>query len=147
AFNCEASYTWEVPHTTHGWIIGCTGGTNGTKFGGAAAEYVSYGTHVSPTALYRAQLIDRVGAAQASLLGATTIGSTDNGHGGSGSGDFSISATPSSQTVVAGSPASYGVTISAQNGFSGSVGLTVSGLPAGASASFSPSSVSGSGSS
>ncbi|HWA83778.1 MAG TPA: protease pro-enzyme activation domain-containing protein, partial [Fimbriimonadaceae bacterium] len=43
--------------------------------------------------------------------------------------DFTISATPSSQTVVQGSGTSYTVNTSALNGFSGSVSLTISGLP------------------
>ena len=60
--------------------------------------------------------------------------------------DFTISATPSSQTVMAGNSTNYNATIGALNGFSGNVALTVSGLPTGASASFSPTSVSGSGS-
>jgi beta-glucosidase len=61
--------------------------------------------------------------------------------------DFSISATPSSQTVTAGSQTTYSVTISALNGFTGSVALAASGLPSGATASFSPTSISGSGTS
>jgi hypothetical protein len=61
--------------------------------------------------------------------------------------DFSISANPSSQTVTAGNGTSYTTTIGALNGFSGSVSLSISGLPTGASGSFSPTSVSGSGTS
>jgi len=61
--------------------------------------------------------------------------------------DFSLSATPSSQAVTAGGSTSYTATVSALNGFSGSVGLSVSGLPGGATASFNPASISGSGSS
>ncbi|HUZ47753.1 MAG TPA: hypothetical protein VMW54_14040 [Terriglobia bacterium] len=60
-------------------------------------------------------------------------------------GDFSLSSSPSSQTVVQGSGTSYGVTVTGSGGFSGSVGFSVSGLPNGANASFSPSTVSGSG--
>jgi len=60
--------------------------------------------------------------------------------------DFSLSATPSSQTITAGNGTSYTVNVGALNSFSGSVGLTVSGLPAGATASFNPTSVTGSGS-
>jgi uncharacterized membrane protein len=67
--------------------------------------------------------------------------------GGSGSPNFTLSATPSSQTVTAGANTSYTVTTAAQNGFGGSVALSVSGLPSGASASFSPTSISGAGSS
>jgi hypothetical protein len=61
--------------------------------------------------------------------------------------DFTISATPASQTVVVGSNTAYTVTIAAQNGFTGTVALSEGGLPSGASASFTPASISGSGSS
>jgi subtilisin family serine protease len=53
--------------------------------------------------------------------------------------DFSLSATPASQTVVQGGPGtSYTVTITPSGGFTGSVTLSVSGLPAGAAGTFSP---------
>ena len=61
--------------------------------------------------------------------------------------DFTISTTPSSQTVLAGNGTNYSVTIGSVNGFDGSVSLTAGGLPAGASASFTPSSVTAPGSS
>lgn len=54
--------------------------------------------------------------------------------------DFSISATPASQTVALGHSATYAVAIAPSGGFNGIVALSVSGLPAGATASFSPSS-------
>jgi F5/8 type C domain-containing protein len=62
-------------------------------------------------------------------------------------GDFSISASPGSQTVTVGAGTSYTATLTALNGFSGSVALSASGLPAGASATFNPTSVTGSGTS
>jgi len=52
--------------------------------------------------------------------------------------DFSLSVSPSSRTVVQGNLTSYGVTITGSNGFADTVNLSVSGLPGGASASFSP---------
>ncbi len=61
--------------------------------------------------------------------------------------DFTISATPGSQTVTAGNSTSYTVTTGAQNGFTGTVALSASGLPSGASASFTPASIGGAGSS
>jgi hypothetical protein len=61
--------------------------------------------------------------------------------------DFSIAASPGSQTVTAGNNTTYTATITALNGFNGSTTFTVSGLPSGASGSFSPTSVTGSGSS
>ena len=61
--------------------------------------------------------------------------------------DFSVAATPSSQTVPPGKSTSYTVSVTPSNGFTGNVSFSVSGLPSGATASFTPSSVSGSGSS
>jgi hypothetical protein len=61
--------------------------------------------------------------------------------------DFSITASPASQTVTAGAGTSYTATVAALGGFTGAVSFSVSGLPSGASASFNPTSVTGSGSS
>jgi hypothetical protein len=61
--------------------------------------------------------------------------------------DFSISASPSSQSTAQGGSLSYTVSVSALHGFTGTVNLSTGGLPSGASASFVPTSVSGSGSS
>lgn len=56
---------------------------------------------------------------------------------------FTLSASPSSQTVAAGSNTSYTVTAAPVNGFTGTVSLSVTGLPTGASGTFSPSSIGG----
>src|SRR5437588_2704320 len=61
--------------------------------------------------------------------------------------NFSISASPSSQTVTPGNPVSYTTTVTQSGGFTGTVSLSVSGLPSNASATFSPASIAGSGSS
>ena len=61
--------------------------------------------------------------------------------------DFAISATPSSRSVVQGTKTSYTLTVSALNGFAGTVNLSISGLPSGASSSFNPGSITTSGSS
>jgi hypothetical protein len=58
--------------------------------------------------------------------------------------NYSLSATPASQTVVQGSNTAYTVTVTPNNGFNGTVTLSVSGLPAGAGASFNPAALSGS---
>src|SRR5262249_25337877 len=62
-------------------------------------------------------------------------------------GDFSITATPSSQTVTEGgvSSTTYTTTVSAANGFTGTVSFSVSGLPSGVTGTFNPTSVAGSG--
>jgi outer membrane protein assembly factor BamB len=54
--------------------------------------------------------------------------------------DFGIGASPSSQSVVAGSSTTYTVTITPSGGFTSAVALSVGGVPAGASATFSPAS-------
>jgi uncharacterized membrane protein len=61
--------------------------------------------------------------------------------------DFSLIATPSLQTIVAGDTAHYTATVGALNGYTGTVSFSVSGLPAGASPVFTPASITGSGSS
>jgi hypothetical protein len=60
--------------------------------------------------------------------------------------NFSLSASPASQTVVQGAGTSYTATVTPSNGFTGTVTFSVGGLPAGASASFNPTSVTTSGS-
>jgi len=60
--------------------------------------------------------------------------------------NFSVSASPSSQSTAQGGKAAYTVSISALNGFTDTVNFSASGLPSGASASFVPASVTGSGS-
>ncbi|MDP9403481.1 MAG: hypothetical protein M3P85_09125 [Actinomycetota bacterium] len=57
---------------------------------------------------------------------------------------FSLSASPSSQSVVKGRSTSYAVTVSPTGGFSDPVTLSASGLPSGAAASFSPNPTTGS---
>jgi uncharacterized membrane protein len=52
--------------------------------------------------------------------------------------DFTLSASPSSVTVSRGQTASYTVSVGSVGGFTGNVSLSVTGLPAGASATFSP---------
>jgi len=64
----------------------------------------------------------------------------------SGSGinpaDFTVSATPGSQSVAPGGSTTFSVTVTSVGGtFTNPVALTVSGLPAGATGNFSPSSV------
>jgi hypothetical protein len=57
--------------------------------------------------------------------------------------DFSLSATPASQSVTAGGTATYTVTVTPSNGYGGTVALSVGGLPSGATASFNPASIGG----
>jgi hypothetical protein len=59
--------------------------------------------------------------------------------------DFSLSAFASTATVTAGDATTVGLTVTPASGFSGAVNFAVSGLPAGASASFNPATVTGGG--
>jgi hypothetical protein len=59
---------------------------------------------------------------------------------------FSLSSSPASQTVSLGGTTSYTVTVTPGNGFTGTVGFNVNGLPSGSTATFNPTTVSTSGS-
>jgi hypothetical protein len=61
--------------------------------------------------------------------------------------DFSVSASPSSASTTPGGSVSYSVAVGSANGFTGSVGLAITGLPVGATASFVPATVTAPGSS
>ncbi len=66
-----------------------------------------------------------------------------NDAGCGASGDFALSALPTSQTVVAGNSTSYTVSVTPSGGFTGTVGLSVSGAPSGVTATLSPTSIGG----
>ena len=63
------------------------------------------------------------------------------------SGDFSLVPTPSSRTINSGSNTTYTIAVTALEGFTGTVNLSAGSLPKFVTASFSPSSVSQSGTS
>jgi len=60
--------------------------------------------------------------------------------------DFSLSATPASRSILAGASTTYTATVTAGAGFTGTVTFNLAGLPAGATASFNPTSINPSGS-
>jgi subtilisin family serine protease len=55
--------------------------------------------------------------------------------------DFTVTASPSSRTLNPGQSASYSIDVGSLGGFAGTVNLSVTGVPAGTTAAFSPSSV------
>src|SRR6266576_395505 len=57
--------------------------------------------------------------------------------------DFGLTALPSSLTVAQGASGTSTITVAALSGFTGSVGLSVSGMPSGVTATFSPTSTTG----
>ncbi|HZS25687.1 MAG TPA: hypothetical protein VFB76_00535, partial [Candidatus Angelobacter sp.] len=62
-----------------------------------------------------------------------------------GNPDFTVAASPTSQTVIQGNSTSYTITQSAVNNYAATVNYSVSGLPAGATPTFTPASVTASG--
>jgi hypothetical protein len=116
------------PPGSHNWCIGCVG-VPSTKLPGPGPQGIieSQGTHVTPASLYLAQLKERLGNA-----GVANIGY----------GDFVLSATPASNSVTAGSAASYSISVTPSGAFTDSAAISLSGgLPAGATASFNPTSI------
>jgi len=81
-----------------------------------------------------------------SLVHSATVALVVTAPGGGG-GDFALSATPSSQTLNVPNSTTYKITVTPSGGFTGAVALSVSALPAGVTAAFSPASVTGSGTS
>jgi hypothetical protein len=78
--------------------------------------------------------------ATSGLVSVTTPGGTATSSNGFGvtTPDFSLRVSPASQTIVLGKSGSYTVTIVPVGGFAAGVSLSVSGLPAGATAAFTP---------
>jgi hypothetical protein len=61
--------------------------------------------------------------------------------------DFTLGVSPTLNSATQGANAAYAITVTGQTGFVGNVSLSVSGLPAGATASFNPATIANSGSS
>ncbi|MGD0646461.1 MAG: choice-of-anchor D domain-containing protein [Acidobacteriaceae bacterium] len=127
-------------------ISGITiGGTNATDF----AETTTCGEALAAGASCTIAVTFTPGSV-ASF--SATVSVADNAAGSpqtaalSGSGtaapDFTVSVTPAAQTVSLGGMATYQVTVGEINGdFSGTVALSATGLPTGATATFTPASV------
>jgi hypothetical protein len=115
------------PPGSHNWCIGCVGAPS-TSLPGPGPQGIidSQGTHVTPASLYLEQLKERLGNAAIANIGY---------------GDFSLLATPGSNTVTAGSAAGYSVSVTPSGVFADAVTLTASGAPPAATVSFSPSSL------
>jgi hypothetical protein len=134
-------FTGTVNFSVSGLPSGATGTFNPTSVVGSGSSTLSVSTSsATPAGTYTLTITGTSG----SLTHSATVTLVVNA---AAAPDFSISATPASQTVTAGSGTSYSTTVSVVNGFTGTVNLSVSGLPTGASGGFTPASVSGSGSS
>ena len=115
-----ASYAWTLP------------GGSPASSSAATPGNVTYSTPGSYTSTFK--VTDNLGLASPTQTRTVTVT------------DFALSATPSSRTVTPGTSADYTATVTGGSGFTGNVTFSVTGFPSGASASFSPTSVTGSGS-
>ena len=116
-----SSYSWSFP------------GGNPSSSSSANAGAVTYSTPGAYTASLR--VTDDGGLTSAAATRTITVP------------DFTLAAGPSSQTVSPGGSAAYTTSVTYGAGLTGAVGLSVSGLPNGATAGFSPASLAGTGSS
>jgi hypothetical protein len=130
-YNCMVpEFDLEQPDTTtneYNWCIGGIGTVHSYSDNGI---YDTLGSIVNPRSLYLEQLKERLGPAAVANIGYAP---------------FALSATPSTQSVTAGSETSFTVNVTATNNFNDTVALNVSGLPAGAGVNFSTNSISGAG--
>src|SRR5260370_734991 len=125
--------------------IGFSGNVNLTGSGLPSGVSASFGTNPATTS----------SLLTLSATGTTTVGTytvTIAGTSGSLSGtaavtltvnptgNYTLSASPSSLTVVQGTSGASTITVTPLNGFNSSVSLSASGLPSGVTASFNPSS-------
>ncbi len=131
-YNCQVpQFQLEAPALPYhyNWTIGGTGSKYSYSDDGT---YDAEGTILTPQSLYMRQLKER--------LGATALGNI-------GYSVFALSGTAPVQTILSGSSVTATVNVTPVNGFTGPVALTVSGLPAGATATLNPTSITTSGSS
>ena len=111
-------------------------GTNPVTSGGSAVLTINTGTAAPGT--YALTVTGTAPSATHSTSVTLTI---------IGSPDFAVAVSPASQSVVVGNSATYTVATAAVNGSTQSISLSVSGLPAGATGTFSPATVTAGGSS
>jgi regulation of enolase protein 1 (concanavalin A-like superfamily) len=139
AISALNSFTGTVNLSVSGLPTGATASFNPTSVTGSGNSALTVATaSTTPTGTYTLTIT----GASGSLSHSTTVTLVVQAPP-----DFILSATPSSQTVTQGNGTTYSTTISALNGFIGTVNLSVSGLPAGATGTFNPSSVAGPGNS
>jgi subtilase family serine protease len=135
AVSPSSGFNGTVAFSVSGLPLGATGSfTPGSVTGSGSSTLTVSG---APAGSYTLTITGTSGSLTHSVTATLTVSNPD----------FSISVSPSSRSVKAGNPTSYAVAVSSIAGFTGSVALSVTGLPSGATASFSPTTLTGSGSS
>ena len=122
-----------------GMPTGVTAGFSPSSITGAGTSTLTF-TVASSTAAgtYNITVTGTSGTTENTTVSLTVTGTTPS---------FTITATPSTRTVGRSSSTTYTITIAAVSGFTGTVSLSVSGLPSRSTGTFNPSSVSTSGTS
>ncbi len=144
AYDRSAAYTISGPDVTTATLnlIDSANTNFATAFTGADnsnGNYVKFRITATGFTLSAAPILPATGTRRAPVNAVQIVPVT------AAAPDFTIDASPASRTVTAGASTSYSATIGGLNGFNGTVALAVSGVPAGATATFTPASVSGSG--
>jgi hypothetical protein len=138
----SGGFSGVVNFSVSGLPSGASASFNPASVTGSGSSSMSVTTSTStPAGTYTLTITGTSG----SLVHSTTVTLVVNPVGGTP--DFTISVSPTSRTVTRGSSTTYTVTIGAVNGFSGTVSLSVAGLGSRVTATFSPASVTGSGTS
>jgi polygalacturonase len=133
--NTVNGFTGTVNLSVSGLPSAATSSLNPTSVAGSGNSTLSLSTgSTTPAGTYTLTITGTSGSLTHSTSVTLVVNATPTP-------DFSISASPGSQTVTAGAGTSYTTTLSAVNGFTGTVNLSVSGLPSGAASSFNPTSV------
>jgi len=135
ALSVANGFTGSVSLTTSGLPSGVTASFSPTSISGNGTSKL---TLTASSSVKNGSAMVTITGTSGSTAAATTIAL---------SVDFALSVAPSAQTVTAGTHVSYKTTITMKSGFAGTVDLSVSGLPAGATGTFTPPSLSASGTS
>jgi len=139
AGNGSVSLSWTAPSNNGGATIAKYNVYRGTSSGGegstplatvtSGTSYTDSGLSNGTTYYYKVSAVNSIGEGPTSSENSATPQAAPPG-------DFSISISPSSRTLFSGST-TFTVTITPSNGFSGPVSLSVSGLPAKVTGTFS----------
>jgi len=136
AVSAVNGFTGSVAFVASGLPTGATASFDPASVSGSGSSTLTVNTtSLTPTDTYPITITATSGTLQHTAQVSLIVGTSD----------FSLSATPSSRTVAQNSYTTYSVTLSPQGGFNGVVTFATSGLPAGATATFNPTSLTGSG--
>jgi serine protease len=128
----KPDFTSSVALAVGGLPTGATAAFSPSSLAGGGTSTLTVTTSASsPVGSFALTVTGTGGGHQATATASLTLAAPD----------FSVSASPASRTLNPGQTTTYAVDIGSLGGFAGTVGLTVTGAPAGTTASLSPSSV------